>query len=86
MADYIQGAPDIAVEVISPSDSASHLQKKVGEYLDAGSHAVWVVYPDTREVHVFGPTGAVRVLKGADTLEIPDLLPGLSIPLAAIFD
>jgi Uma2 family endonuclease len=46
-ASAFQGAPDLAIEVVSPSDSARDLQRKVTQYMAAGAHAVWIVYPDS---------------------------------------
>jgi Uma2 family endonuclease len=50
---WIQGGPVIAVEVVSPSNSASDLQLKVKQYLEAGSLEVWLVYPEIRTVYVY---------------------------------
>ena len=48
----IEGAPDLAIEVLSPSDKAAAMRRKVKQYFAAGSKAVWLVYPQTREVEV----------------------------------
>ncbi len=77
------GSPDIAFEV-AISDAASVLESKVSGYLAAGAHAVCVVYPDLRSVVVYRGREAHR-LSESDTLEFPDLLPGLAIPVSAIF-
>lgn len=81
---YIEGAPDLAVEVVSPGESAQDLAEKVRQYLAAGAHAVWVVYPKTREVHVFRRSSA-SVLTQNDVLEAPELLPGFSVPVSELF-
>jgi Uma2 family endonuclease len=82
----IQGAPTLAMEVVSPSDLAEELTHKVEQYLAAGSKSVWVIYPKSREVHVFRPTG-VTVLRNADAvLEEKEILPGFSLPLSALFE
>lgn len=58
---YLQGAPDLAVEIVSPSETAAILDRKVDRLLAAGAAEVWVVYPDTRKVHVFrGPSTEVK--------------------------
>ena len=77
-------APDLAVEVISPSETASEIAHKVKQYLQAGS-AVWVVYPDDRTVHVFETSKNARILEGDDLLEAPSLLPGFSIRVNELF-
>ena len=82
----IQGAPDLAVEIVSPSDTASGLMRKVQQYLSSGARTVWVVYPDSAHVHVFETGGASRVLNRDDVLTEPDLLPGFSVPVAALFE
>jgi Uma2 family endonuclease len=82
----IRGAPTLAIEVVSPSDRAEALARKVDQDLAAGAKAVWVVYPKAREVHIFRP-GGVIVLRGADAvLEEEEILPGFSLSLAALFE
>ncbi len=83
---FFQGAPDLAVEVFSPTDSVPQLMRKVRQYLDAGCHTVWIVYPETREVHVIERGGEDRILGPADTLDAPELLPGFSVPVGALFE
>jgi Uma2 family endonuclease len=73
-------APDIAVEVLSPSESAIEVRRKVREYLRAGTREVWVLDHDNGEV-LIETEGGIRVLQGADTLE-STLLPGFSAPVA----
>jgi Uma2 family endonuclease len=68
-------APDLAVEVVSPSESASDIQQKVMDYLEGGSFAVWLVYPRTRQIVTYTPDQMARVFQASDTLEQPDLLP-----------
>ncbi len=55
--EYFEGAPELAVEIVSPSDSAEDLQMKVHQYLGAGAKQVWVVYPKTKRVHLFYADG-----------------------------
>lgn len=50
---WFAGAPMLAVEVVSPSNTAKDTQMKVKEYLEAGALEVWLVYPDTRTVYVY---------------------------------
>lgn len=83
--DYFRGAPELAVEIVSPSDSAEELDLKIRQYLKAGARAVWVLYPKTRSVHVFERGGASRVLSEGDRLEAPELFPGWSVPVAELF-
>jgi len=81
---YFKGAPDLAVEVISPNDKAVDVQEKVDEYLDHGSRIVWTVYPKTRAVVVHTPDGS-RTLHENDTLDGGDILPGFRLPVRDIF-
>lgn len=78
-------APDLAVEVVSPSNSAAEIQEKVVEYLAAGSRLVWVVDPKTRTVTAYRSPRDIRILSGDDVLEAEDLLPGLRLALADLF-
>ena len=84
-AGVIDGAPDLAVEVLSPSNTASEMQRKLVDYLRYGSKAVWVVDTGARSVAVH-PAGALpRLLEGDDPLEGGDVLPGFSVPASALF-
>ena len=77
-------APDLAVEVISPTDKEANTAVKVGNYL-AEKTTVWVVYPETESVHIFHPGKSVITLKIGDTLQDEALFPGFSLPIKDIF-
>ena len=81
----IQGAPALAIEVVSPTDLAEDLTQKVKQYLAAGAKAVWVVYPKPREVQVFRTDGAIFVRRESETLEEPEVLPGFALDLKSVF-
>ena len=82
----IQGAPDLAIEVLSPSDTVSFIRRKIRQYFAAGCRLVWVVYPETREVEVWEAPGISRIILGEkDMLDPPALLPGFSIRVGDIF-
>jgi len=83
---YSMGAPDLAIEIVSPSESAKDLERKTEALLNAGARAVWVVYPDTQHVHVHTPDGTSSLRKAGQTLTIPELLPGFELPVSAIFE
>ena len=72
-------APDIAVEVLSPSESAIDVNRKVHQYLDAGCREIWLIDADNGDVFVHAATG-IRLLRGEHSLESP-LLPGFSVPV-----
>jgi Uma2 family endonuclease len=80
----IPGAPDLAVEVVSPSERRGALLRKVGQYLAAGSVEVWLVYTITHSVTVFSAVGE-RVLDSDDLIESPVLLPGFSARVSEFF-
>jgi Uma2 family endonuclease len=79
-----RGAPEIAIEVVSPSDTAKHLERKVDAYLQGGAKSVWIVFPEARSVTVHTRESAHK-LKGDQTITDP-LLPGFSSPVAAFFE
>jgi Uma2 family endonuclease len=78
-------APDLAVEVRSPSDRPGHLIAKVGDWFDAGTRLVWVVDPPRQQVVVYRADGSVAVLAATDNLDGEDVLPGFAWPLAELF-
>lgn len=82
---FLRGAPDLAVEVVSPSNRASELQEKVLEYLDGGARRVWVVDPRTRTVSVYRSRDEIRLLGAEDDLEGGEVLPGFRLPVAELF-
>lgn len=77
-------APDIAVEVLSPSEGAIDVHGKVNDYLAGGSQEVWLVDHVNGEVLVYDRAGKVRRLRGDAVLESP-LLPGFAAPIAQFF-
>lgn len=78
-------APDLAVEVVSPHDTAEEIEEKVSEYLAAGAIAVWVVYPRLRRVVAHTPDGLARTYGPEATLQSPDLLPGFALAIKDLF-
>ena len=87
---FFPGAPDIAVEVVSPSNRAAQVERKVREYLAAGAQRVWAVYPPTRRtgrrVVVHYADGTAVTYTGDDVITDEALLPGFSLPLSEIFE
>jgi Uma2 family endonuclease len=81
---YFEGAPELAVEIVSPSDSAEDLEIKIRQYLNAGAKQVWVLYPKTRDVQVFEENQAA-ILSGDQVLDGGDLLPGFAVKVSALF-
>jgi Uma2 family endonuclease len=79
---YLVGAPAIAVEVVSPSNSAEDLATKIDLYFQYGAREVWIVYPKPRKVDIHVPGGSRAVT--ADQSVTTPLLPAFSIPVAEI--
>lgn len=82
-------APDLAVEVVSPSNTQDVLRKKINGYLESGTRRVWVVYPDAMEVDVHwlqaDGSRANRTFGASDTLTGEDVIPGFAIKAAELF-
>jgi Uma2 family endonuclease len=85
LTDYFPGAPDLAVEVLSPSNRASAMKRKLAQYFDAGTRLVWVVDPKTRLITVHAPGREPAVLHETDTLDGEDVLPGFHYSIAKLF-
>lgn len=77
--------PDLAVEVISPNDLFDSVLAKMHEYFEKGVRQVWIVAPIKQQVFVFESTTRVRILTSADELDGGNLLPGLRLPVARLF-
>jgi Uma2 family endonuclease len=82
---YWPGAPDLAVEVVSPNDTVFEVDDKVQEWLDAGTRLVWVVNPKGRTVTVHRPGATPIILTVNDLLDGEQVVPGFSIRVADIF-
>ncbi len=83
---FVAGAPDIAVEIISASNTAAEMERKVAEYLAAGSQRVWIAFSSNRTVLVHRADGTPVTYSGDDVITDEELLPGFSLPLSDIFD
>jgi len=81
-------SPDLVIEIVFQNDRADDLILKVRQYLTAGTKAVWLFYPSARLAYRYDPAKLepeVRSADAAHSFEEPQMLPGLSIPLAEIF-
>ena len=85
-AGFALGAPDLAVEVMSPNDRYADVGEKVADWLDAGTLAVVVVEPRSRTVRVHRSQADVEDLGESDTLEVGDVVPGWRMPVREIFE
>lgn len=84
-AGFLTVIPDLAVEIRSPTDRAGALLQKVGQWLDAGVTAVWVIDPSRRSAQCYEHDGAVVLLGEHVTIDGGAVLPGLRIPLASLW-
>lgn len=80
------GAPDLAIEVISPDDKADELLERIHDYFEYGTEQVLILYPSQRELHRFirGQSGS-RIFKAEDIFTPGDLLPDLSFKIDDLF-
>lgn len=83
---YLEVPPDLVVEVVSPSNSAREIERKVATYLKAGVRQVWIIYPKRRQVAVYKPKNVLRVFGDSEEIDCAPELPGLTVPVAHIFD
>ncbi len=75
-------APDLAVEIISPGDNITDIERKVQLYLSHGARLVWVINPRLARATVYRPDGSARVLQAQDALDGETVLPGFTCRLA----
>jgi Uma2 family endonuclease len=81
---FLELAPDLVVEVLSPSDRPGETLAKVGDWLEAGAALIWVIDPERRLARIYRADGTESLLEGDDALQGEDVLPAFSCPLAAI--
>ena len=81
---YYPGPPDLAVEVLSPSDRRGKVEHKLSLWLQSGTRSVWLVNPRRRTVEVIRSTGERRLLHETDEL-VDDTVPGLRVKVSEIF-
>ncbi len=82
---FAELAPDLVVEVASPSDTRASVEEKVQNYLNAGVRLIWVVYPQTKSVMEYRPETEIRNLIPEDTLQGYDVLPGFRCKVTEFF-
>ncbi len=82
---FFPGAPDLAVEVVSPNDRASEVTEKAFDWLRAGAKMVIVLDPKTSTATVYRGLDDGRILTEGDTIDGEDVVPGWQLPLADVF-
>jgi len=80
---FFEGAPDLAIEVVSPSDTYTEVEEKTADWLRGGTRAVVIVDPKRRTVRIHGASETVNV---ADAIAVDDIVPGWRLPLSEIFE
>ena len=82
---FLDVAPELVVEIMSPTNKWEAVRRKIGEYLAIGVECVWIVEPENRAVQVYTAPDTVRTFSGADALKGEDLLDGFMLPLRDLF-
>ena len=82
---YWPFAPDLAIEVVSPSNTLSELQQKVIDYFEAGTVEVWLIDPHTRAATIYHGLSDIAVLREPERLDGGSIVSGFSMPLSEIF-
>jgi Uma2 family endonuclease len=83
---FWEGAPDLAVETISPSDALADVEEKVDAYLAAGARAIVVLNPRRKTITTHRPGRDPSVQHVGETLQLDDVVPGFSCPVASVFE
>jgi Uma2 family endonuclease len=85
-AGFLEGAPDLAVEVLSPGNTVEEIHDKLVEYFENGTRLVWVIHPNERYVLVYRSAQEPdRLLKSSDVLDGEEVIPGFLLPVADLF-
>ena len=82
---FLGFAPDLCVEIVSPSNTSAEIHEKVLEYLEAGTRFVWVVHPEAKTVTEYRSPTEIRIFRLTDELNGGEILPGFRTPLASLF-
>ncbi|HIE55491.1 MAG TPA: Uma2 family endonuclease [Chromatiaceae bacterium] len=85
-AGFLDVAPELVVEIMSPANTWSEVHEKLSEYFAIGVNIVWVVDPQLQQIHVFRALDDVSLLTKEGTLTSEDVLPGFALPLTELFN
>lgn len=83
---FYRGAPDLAIEVLSPEDRPADVRSKVRDYVSAGTPMVVVVDPAGRAVTVHSPRATPRIYREGDTLDLAPVVSGFSVSVCSLFE
>jgi len=82
---FVELAPDLIVEIISPGNVLGDIERKVAIYLEAGVTLIWIVYPRQRQIVAHTPDNPPAVFAESDQISGGEVLPGLVIPVSEVF-
>ena len=82
---FFDGAPDLAVEIISPNNTFEEIHNKLVEYFENGTRLVWVILPDEECVLVYHKPKPSKLLQLEDSLDGEDVIPNFNLPLSELF-
>jgi Uma2 family endonuclease len=82
---FFEIAPDLAVEVRSPSESRRDIDEKLADYRQAGVRLIWVIEPSSRTVTVYYGDGTNQTFAAHEVLDGADVLPGFAVPVDRLF-
>jgi Uma2 family endonuclease len=83
---FLDGAPDLAIEILSPTNTIEEIDSKLAEYFENGARLVWVINPNQHHVLVYRSAQEPdRLLKSADFLDGEEVVPGFTLPVADLF-
>jgi len=83
---FLDGAPDLAIEVLSPGNTVEEIHDKLVEYFENGTRLAWIIHPSEHYVLVYRSSQEPdRLLKSTDFLDGEDVIPGFTLPVAELF-
>jgi Uma2 family endonuclease len=83
---FFQGSPDLAVEILSPSNTIEEIHDKIVEYFDNDTRLVWVIHPDEKYVLIYHSPEPDRFLRSGDRLDGEEIVPGFSMAVSELFE
>ena len=78
--------PNVAIEVVSPSNTIAEMDQRIEHFFDTGVQLVWIVHPQSKRIYVYESTKICTILEIGDTLDGGKVLPGYSLPLTELFN
>lgn len=82
---FFKGSPDLAVEILSPSDTIENLHEKIVEYFENDTTLVWVINPEEQVILVYHSPRPDKLLRGSDILNREDIFTGFTFPVSELF-